>query len=417
VAATNTLDTLFKQVYGDGAIQAVPEFAKLMKRVSFSQREKLGEDYVVPVVLQHEHGFTYGASGDGDFTLNASVAGKVLKAKIHGSMIVLRSRLSYEDVFKASEAGAAAFESATSLVVDNMQRSFAKRQELAFIYGQMGIGQVSGAPVVSTNATVTLTDASWAPGIWSGMKDCPLDCFSAQTDTATKRNANANLVVVSVTFSSKAVVLSGNNTDLNAIADADHLYFLSARTATGFKECAGIDKILSVSATIFNIDASLYELWKGSEHSVGGPISMLGALNGISKAVNMGLLEDSVIYLAATRWNSLNADQAALRRYGAEIAAKAKSGSRAITYCSTNGDNEIEAHPFYKEGFAHLLPNPSKRLLRVGATDITFRRPGMDETIFRELTDNAGLELRAFADQAIMLQIPAHGVRYSGITD
>ena len=49
MAATNTLDGLFKEVYGDGAVRAVPQFAKLMKKVPFSKREKLGDQYVLPV--------------------------------------------------------------------------------------------------------------------------------------------------------------------------------------------------------------------------------------------------------------------------------------------------------------------------------------------------------------------------------
>jgi len=407
MAATNTLDALFKEVYGDGAIRAVPDFAKLMKRVPFSKREKLGDQYVIPVVLQHEHGFSYGASGDSDFALNAAVAGKVLKAKIAGSMIVLRSRLSYEDVFKASEAGAAAFESATSLVVDNMQRSFAKRQELAFIYGQQGLGIV----LTNTAGALVLTAASWAPGIWSGMKDAILEAFDGITGTDTQHNAD--LTVVSVDISAREVTVSGTSA---AVVATDYLFFKGARTATAFKECAGIDKIMTNTGVLFNIDASLYELWKSNTRNVGGAITLLAILNGISDAVNMGLMEDACVYLAAIKWNKLNSDESALRRYGAELSERAKTGTKAIKYYSTNGATEMEAHPFVKEGEAFLVPNPAKRLVRVGATDITFRRPGMSETIFRELDDNAGLELRAFADQAIMSQIPAHCTKYTGIT-
>jgi hypothetical protein len=143
---------------------------------------------------------------------------------------------------------------------------------------------------------------------------------------------------------------------------------------------------------------------------------MLAALNGVSDAQNLGLDDDAKLYTPTKRWNSLNADQAALRRYGA-YSSKAENGSEGIVYHSVNGMTEIVAHPFVKEGESFLLVNPKKRVMRVGATDITFRRPGMQENIFRELVDNAGLELRAFSDQAILITLPAQCTKYTGITD
>jgi hypothetical protein len=407
MAAVNTLDTLFKRVWGDGTIKALPRFAKLQEKVPFSKRERLGDMYVVPVVLQFEHGFSYGVHADGAFTLNSAVAGKVLQAQIRGSMIVLRSQLSYEDIFKAAEAGPAAFESATSLVVENMQRSFAKRQELSFWYGQRGLGEVSG----NSSGTLTLTAASWAPGMWSGMKDCILEAFTSQAASATQHNGD--LTVTSVSMANKQVVVSGTSA---AVVEGDHLYFKGARTTTAHKECAGIDAIMTNTSTLFNIDAASYELWKSNTRAVGGAFSMLAVLNGVSDAQNLGLDDDCEVYTATKRWNSLNADQAALRRYGA-YSKTAENGSEGIVYHSVNGTSEIIAHPFIKEGESFLIVNPKKRVMRVGATDITFRRPGMSENIFRELTDNAGLELRAFSDQAILITLPAQCTKYTGITD
>lgn len=407
MATVNQVDALFKRVWGDGAIKALPKFAKLMDMVPFSQRERLGDMYVVPVVLQFEHGFSYGAALDGAFTLNAAIAGKILQAQIRGSMIVLRSQLSYEDIFKAAQAGAAAFESATSMVVENMQRSFAKRQELAFWYGQRSLAKVSG----NSSGVITVTDASWAPGIWSGMKDCILEAFDALTASANQHNTD--LTISSVSMSAKTITVTGTN---SAVVANDYLYFKGARTTTALKECAGIDAIMENTSTLFNIDAASYELWKGNLRNINGPISMLGYLNGISDAQSMGLDDDTVIFAPTKRWNQCNADQAALRRYGA-YTAKAENGSEGIVYHSVNGQCELVAHPFIKEGESFSLVNPKKRVMRVGATDVTFKRPGLQDSIFRELTDNAGLELRAFSDQAVLITLPAQCTKYYGITD
>lgn len=408
MATVNSLDALFKKVYGDGTIKAVPKFAKLMNEVPFSKREKLGDQYIVPVLLQHEHGFSYGVHGDGAFTLNAAIAGAVKQAAVRGCMIVLRSQLSYEDIFKAADAGAAAFESATSLAVENMQASFAKRQELSFLYGQQGLGKVTDCTV----GVITISDASWAPGIWSGMKDCILEAFTAQTASASQHNTD--LTVSAVSMSGKTVTVTGTS---SAVVANDHLYFKGARSTTAHKECLGIDGIMSTqTGDVFGISTTSYELWRSVNRDVAGPASMLAVLNGVSDAVNMGLMVDAKLYLATKRWNSLNADQAALRRYGA-YSSKAENGFQGIVYHSVNGSIEIEAHPFVKEGEGFLVAQPSKRIVRVGSTDITFRRPGMDDKIFRELTDNAGLELRAFSDQAVIITTPAQCVKYTGITD
>lgn len=414
MAAVNALDSLFRRVWGDGAIRALPRFSKLMQEVPFSQRERLGDMFVVPVVLQFEHGFSYGAALDGAFALNAAVAGKILQAQIKGSMIVLRSQLSYEDIFKAAQAGPAAFESATSMVVENMQRSFAKRQELAFWYGQTGLATVSSI----TSHVITVTAATWAPGMWSGMKDCVLSSYTGITgsdtahDAASGSGTTAGIVISSVSMSGKTITVTGDSTTVAS----DVLFFYGSRTASAFKECAGVDKIMTNTGTIFNIDAASYELWKSNTRAVSGPVSMLAILNGISDAQNMGLDDDAKVYAPTKRWNTLNSDQAALRRYAA-YSAKAENGSEGIVYHSVNGMTEIEAHPFLKEGEAFLVVNPKKRLLRVGATDITFRRPGLKDEIFRELVDNAGLELRAFSDQAILITLPAQCTKYTGITD
>lgn len=416
MAETNVLDALFKKVYGDGTIKAVPDFAKLMKMVPFKSKEKLGDEYVIPVILQYEHGFSYGEAGDSDFALNPAVAGKVLQAKVKGFMIVLRSKLSYEDVHKAAASGEAAFESATSLVVENMQRSFAKRQELSFWYGQQGLATLSSVSGSSTTRTWTITDATWAPGMWSGMKDCPLDVYSAITASATQRNSNEKVSITSVDISAKTISVSGDATDLTASVAGDILYFYGARTESAHKECAGLDKIMSNTGSLFNIDAGVYELWKSNTRTIAGQISFLGILNGIGDAVNMGLEEQATLFLPTKRWNQVMSDQAALRRHNAQV-TRAENGFEAVTFYSTNGKTDIVNHPFLKEARGYLIPSPEKRLVRVGATDITFKRPGIEHNIFRELSDNAGFELRAFSDQAIAMQIPAQGTLFDDMRD
>lgn len=412
MATVNDASALFKRIWGDGTVKAVPDFGKLQKEIPFSKREKTGEYFVIPVLLQHEHGFSYSASGGGAFTLNSSVAGAIKQAQVAGSMIALRAQLSYEDVYKAVDGGAAAFEASMGLVVDNMQASFAKRQELSFLYGQNGLATMSADDDAAGGLTVS--DATWSPGIWSGMKDCILEAFTTTAATATQHDGD--LTVTGVNYSTKLITVSGTST---SVASGDILYFKGARTTTAHRECAGLDKIILNTGTLFNISASTtvgYELWRGQSRSVSGAISMLDVLNASSDAANMGLQGKAKLYLPTVRWNNLNSDESALRRYGA-YSSKAENGFEGIVYHGASGAIEVEAHPFLKEGDGFFLADPKKQILRVGATDITFRRPGASDEIFRELVDSAGLELRAFSDQAVICLKPAQNVKLTGITN
>jgi hypothetical protein len=406
---TTTLDGLFKIVHASAPVKLLPDFAILSKRVKFQESEKLGEEYRVPVKLQYEQGFTYGAAGDGAFTLNDAVAGKVAKAKVTSAQIVLRSSLDYESAFKAASAGKQAFQEASQAVVENMSESFAKRQEIAFLYGGKGLGVISGTPSTSgSNKVITFTEGSWAAGMWVGMKDCNLDVYNGSS----KINTNAAVVIVSVDIANRQITVSGNATDLGNLADGHTIYFKGAYG----KECNGIDNILTNTGTLYNIDASSYELWKSSSYAVSGLISMNKVLLGASQATALGLKEDAIVLLSPKRWTQLNNELAANRRTDSSYSAmKIEQGTEGITYYGVNGKMEVIAHPMVKDGDGFILPE--KRLKRIGATDMTFSRPGNKDSFFRELSDAAGYELRAYADQQMFCEAPGLAVKLTGLAD
>lgn len=409
VNTITNLSGLFKQVYGDGPVNLLPDFAILSRKVPFKQSEKIGDSYVIPVKLQYEGGFSYGASGAGAYALNNAISGTIAKAQVNAAQIVLRSQIDYESAFKASSGGKQAFMDVTQAVVENMMESFAKRQEIAMLYGASptGLGQISTSSV-STNATLTFTAATWSPGIWVGMETHQLDAYAS----GSKVNTNAALTIVSVSLANKQIVVSGNSTDLNALAANNVLFFYGASG----NEMTGLDAILLNTGTLFNINAASYALWQATQYPVGGAISMSQLLLGCAQAVPLGLKEDTICLLAAKRWAVLNNDLAALRRNDESYSAAGfENGTEGIKYHGVSGSVEIIAHPFVKEGEGLILPE--KRLKRVGSTDITFRRPGNPNNIFREIDAQAGFELRAYSDQQIFDEAPGISVKLTGITD
>ena len=116
---TSTLDGLFKVVYGEGPIRAVPEIAIIQKEVKFQQTEKIGKSYNFPVILSNEAGVTYLAAGAGVSTLNAAVAAQLKEASVDANQIIIRGQMDYEAAAKAVNSKES-FKNASELLVENL---------------------------------------------------------------------------------------------------------------------------------------------------------------------------------------------------------------------------------------------------------------------------------------------------------
>ena len=414
------LDGLFKAVYGDDVISLVPESAKLVKSIPFSSADKeLGDKYHQPVVLSNEHGITYAAANAGAFALNNSVALTMKDAQVQGSQMVLRSSMSYDAAAKASQSKKA-FVKGTELLVENMLETMTKRLELQMLYGGSsgGLGHVSGSTKESDNSATTLTvlSSSWAAGIWAGAEGAELDLY----DGSSKKNPNAPLVITEVNLDSKTIkVSSTSTTDIGNIdtyvnADGDDSCYFVWKGAYG-AEMSGIDKIITNTGSLFGINSGTYNLWKGNSYAVSAAMAIGKVLAGISRAVERGLDEDVALYLNPVVFKDLNNDLAALRRYDSSFKEEGTAGNRSIKYFGQNGSIDIIPHNCVKQSEAFSIP--LKKCKRIGAVDVTFKRPGGGgDQMFRELSDNAGFELRAYTDQAVFIETPARCVKFTGIT-
>jgi len=107
-------------------------------------------------------------------------------------------------------------------------------------------------------------------------------------------------------------------------------------------------------------------------------------------------------------------EQAALRMYDSSYKAdSSESGSRSIKFHSQNGMVEIEPSIYIKEGYAFVLA--MEDWVRVGSTDVTFKRPGVEGNFFLDLPDYAGYELRCYTDQAIFCSKPGRSIVISNL--
>ena len=396
-----TLNGLFKEVYADKLENIIPDGVKLLKMIPFVAKDKQnGSLYHQPVVLGLEHGVTFSSGGDA-FTLNSAIAGQIKDAQVQGTQLVLRSILSYTAASRSVGGGVRAFEDATKFLVGNMLRSVARKLEVELLYGQVGYAVVGSV----TGTLITPVTAEWAPGIWAGSENMPLDFYSA--DLSVYRGT---ATVVSVDMTAQTITV--NSTPAGTIP-TDVIYHFGAQG----NEFAGIHAILTNTGTLFNINATSYALWRGNVFSAqNASLSFAKITEAAARAVEKGLDSPLTCLVNPRTWSDILSDQAALRRYdGSYKSAEVESGAEAIKFHSQNGVIEIMPSIYVKQGYAYLLA--MDELVRIGSTDITFRRPGQGDEFFRDLETAAGYELRAFTDQAVFSSAPGKMVLINNIVN
>lgn len=403
MAGANTvtsLNGLFKEVYAEKLENLIPEGTKFMQKVPFSQRKKeLGSLYHQPVVLGLEHGITYAGPTDDAFALDDAINGVIRDAAVQGSQMMLRSRLGIAAASRASSGEPKAFENATKFLVRNMLRSMARRLEVGMFYGGVGIGDVGS---VAGNE-ITIATSEWAPGVWAGSEQMKIDIYDATSVTlrGTAQVTSVNMDTRTITVD---VVPTGT-------VPTDVIYFKGAQG----KEAVGIHFILTNTGSLFGINATAYTLWRGNELDLAGnPLSFARVQDAIARGVEKGLDSNVCVFVNPRTWSDLLTEQTALRQYDSTYKVSvAEAGHQEITFYGQNGKVEIVPSIFVKEGNAYVLC--MEEMLRIGSTDITFRRPDQGDTFFRELENAAGYELRSYSDQALFCYAPGKNTLITGI--
>jgi hypothetical protein len=402
-AGANTLDTLnglFKEVYAKDIIELIPDGVKLLTKIPFAKKEQaLGGFYHQPVVLGQEHGVTFAGAGDDAFTLEAPVAGQIKDAQVRGTQLVLRSVMGYASASRSSEGGAKAFKQATKFLVGNMLRSVTKKLEIEMLYGQVGYATVAS----TAGVVLSIPAAEWAPGIWAGAENMPIEIRNAAGSTV-----RGLAKVMSVNFDNKSITL---DTMPAGVVATDVIWHKGAYS----NEFAGIHKIITNTSTLFNIDASQYSLFKGNTYdALSSALSFAKIQDAIAKAVEKGLDNDVMVVVNPSVWSDLLTDQAALRMTDSSYSTSvAENGSKEIKFHGQNGVIEIVPSIYCKQGYAYVIS--TDEMMRIGSTDVTFKRPGKGDEFFRELENAAGYELRCYTDQALFCHAPGKNVLITNI--
>lgn len=410
----NQLDGFFKDVFADRLENLIPETAYIKNKIPFAVGNRTGQFYSQPVMLTHEQGITYAASAAGAFTLNAAAPMTTVEAQVTAGQIAIRSAIDYESA--ASAAGSKqAFARTMDTVIRNMNDSMVKRLEINYLHGRSstGIGQSSTAS--STNSTtevLTISDATWSAGIWSGAEGAVLEAYQGSNQIG------GDFTVSAVSQTNRTVTVTGSSANIASLHDEIDtsgntctLYFKSAYG----NEAYGIDAVVTNTGTLHNISATTYALWAGNSYSVSGAMTVAHFYGMLALAADRGLQGKCFALYNPTIWSDFMALLADNRRYdGSYSKDKSDYGFETLKLYSSTGVVDVVPHIYMKVSEAFLMPEGVTQ--RIGATDLTFNNPGKGSQFFRELADSAGFEIRAYSHQTLFVEKPAFCCKSTGIT-
>lgn len=410
---------IFKERYAPNVVDAIPENNHILKRVTYDKALAVGNKFHIPVVLSDEAGFTHAANNAGDYALNGAISFQTQDAQVAPSQITLVSRISY-DAFTQSLASEAAFERLSKMLFERMVASTSKRIEILMLYGGSGLAKTSSsANVNATKTVVQITTATWADGIWSGSKNQTVNFYNGSSLVSSA--ADAIFTIFAVDPVNRKLTVTGTATGITALDALSgttlDVYFQGAKG----NEMIGLDQILlNTSSTLFNIDASAWDLWAGNTYSASsGPLTFSKLQNAIAVAVGRGLDEKVVVLVNHKTWANLLTDQAAVRRFDSSYSkSKAEAGSESLVFYSQNGPMEVLSHPCVKEGEAFILPLDRVRRIGAGTSDMMFMpQSASNEEYFQYVPGFNSYEIRLYSNQAIIDELPARGVKVTNIVN
>lgn len=431
IETTTTLNGLYKEVYADKIKDLVPESDVLLKMDNFvSKEQREGNKYHQPVVLALPTGATWGV---GVVTLVNAIASQLGDAQVQGSAITHRDLLAYDAAAKAAKGGKQSFAEATSLIVKNLVKATSKFLELDLLYGggaspstgnslAMSVTSASGSPSATTEV-ITISYATWAPAIFSGMENSQIVFYNAGTLVSTGVDSiftisSMNVVPASSTVGG-TITVTGTVTGITALhalaATALDIYWNSSYG----NSMLGLRAILNTtSGTLFNINMSSYSLWQSNIYDVSSTQLTFGKLQAaIALGVNRGLESDSMTLVSPNTFANLVDEQAGARIYDSSYSGeKGTNGFKKLQFFGPNGVNTIQVHIFCHQGEAYIFPEDE--LIRMGPVEnVTNTLPGMPGDFFVQSQTYAAYELRCYANQAIFLEAPAHGIILKNIVN
>lgn len=425
----NTAAGLFKRVYKD-LREIIPEGHVGLELFPHSDKVKMGEKIMFPIVLSNENGLS---CGDGSqITFADAQAGTIKQAELQSYEYFLSSGILTKALADSAAGGEAAVKAASKHVVNSNLKSLMRFLENDVFYGKdaYGIGRVSyetktfrgatltaGAGTVggvtfatggvdTTNNKILINTSDQAPGLFMGCEGMEVEEWSGDAIVSGKtgyvKSYDVDNGILEVSFTPTAA--SG--------ASSHYLVIKAKGRDTSFLGAKGI---LSTSGTLFGIVNTTYKMWKGNSVAITGKLTWKKILPSLSLACAKGLESDATIVVSFEGWANLLADIEALRSVDSSFSPDTlKQGARNLEFSFLNGKITVKPCRFVRRGDAFILAKG--QLHRYGSSDIALKVPGIDDgdLLVKPITTNVFV-FRSYADQAVFIDHPAQNVYISGI--
>lgn len=406
------LNGVFKKRYARDVVYAVPDGTILIKEIPFDEGNALGDDWNEPVSLTHENGFTLVAADTANSpSINDPIAGTTKNANVDSPQIYLQSELNYDAASRALKKGEAAIVRAISHVIRNNTESHRCVQEIQYFHGQLDWGVVESA-VSGASGTVTITKATWAPGIWAGREGMLIDIL----DSTLANEIDADMTITAVNFATRTITF--DNVATTVIAG--HRLFMKdaaiAGTAPTFREPVGIHAALTASASVYGINPATYTLWDSGLVAAGSnPLDFDHSTEAVARVAEKGGMGTLDQFVNPHSFNDLIGDQAALRSYDEDGSTSMyRTGARAIRFYTGNGEVRVRPSIYVKRGFSYVIN--ARRWKRKGAQDFSFSSPFSTEA-FHVYESKGGAFARSFSSTTPFCNALGQQCLISGIVD
>lgn len=425
----STMSGLAKEVYADKEekLFLTDQSTVIADTLGFMEGDQQpGNLFHFPAVMSREHGMSFAlGSTRTAFSVVDAVAAQSVDGQARGAEFLIQGSISYgmmATLEKTADSGKKrAFVMGTKYVIENLRDSSRFARELMCAYGggdaasatgTEGIGEILARTNDSgTSQTFSLTEGSWAVGIWAGMVNGYVDVYDATL--ATKRNAAGTMQITAIDLDSRTFTALGTEAEMDTIVATDRIFLRGSKGAEG----VGLVKIGKNTGTLHNVSASTYPLWKGVNLTTTGALTFSKIMRAIIRSAAFGNAGEYVFFVSLGGWVDMMNNLAALRQFAANGGGKIEQGASDLVYFGPNGSKvTFKATPIMKDGMA-IGVNP-RHTMRIGASDDSNRLPGSpDNDFFFQLPSNAGVGLRRYWNQTVISRRPMSITIINGITN
>lgn len=212
------------------------------------------------------------------------------------------------------------------------------------MYGQAGLSEINAAVALSTTAaSVAVTAAEWAPGIWGGAEKKLVDITNAGMSSVLE----SGVIVDAVDFDNKTLSLKLSTGTYTTVVGTK----IIPHGALG-KQMKGLHAIMTEASDLFGINPSAYSLFKATQYSASSAVLSFNVLQkAIAKAVARGLKGNVIALVNPEHWDDLLTESMTQRMFDSSYSTKnVEKGAESITFYAQCGKVTIIPSIYCKQG-------------------------------------------------------------------